>query len=84
MRQTSMKPSIFYALTLIAVANLVIGFINQNTLMLVVAFVLAFLLKPHLKFMPIPKSYLKLAGIEEENLTIEQLRERGREAKKNK
>ncbi len=77
-----MKPIEFYGLTMIAVGNLVIGFLQSNTIMLAVAFLIAIYLKPHLKFMPIPRAYLKLAGIEEENLTIEQLRERGKEAKK--
>ena len=66
-----MKPIEFYGLVIISLANLIIGFLTDNLFMLAIAFVIAIILKPHLKYMTIPKGYLKLANIEEENLTIE-------------
>ncbi len=76
-----MKPIEFYGLVIISLANLIIGFLTDNLFMLAIAFVIAIILKPHLKYMTIPKGYLKLANIEEENLTIEDLQARNRKNK---
>lgn len=77
-----MKPATFYLLTIIAILNLVIGFMEQNIYILLVAFAISLYLKPQLKYMPIPKAYLKWANIDKPGITLEELKELGKANKK--
>ena len=79
-----MSPFSFYTLTIIAILNLVIGFMQENVYILLVAFAMALYLKPHLKYMPIPKAYLKWANIDQPGITLEELKAKGQQQKKKK
>ncbi len=69
-----MKPIVFYSLTIIAVANLVIGFYAGNTIFLLIALGIGLYLKPFLKSIPIPKAYLKFTNIPE-GTTLEDIKD---------
>ena len=77
----SMKPIVFYGLTLISVVNLVIGFVSGNTIYLIIALLTALYLKPHVKTMPIPKAYLKFTNIPE-GTTLEDIKDAYKNGKK--
>ncbi len=72
--KSKMKPWEFYTLTVIAFANLVIGFFGKNIWISLVGLGIALYLKPHVKDIPIGKSYKKILDIDEdEDITIEDL-----------
>lgn len=71
-----MKVWEFYTITILSLLILLIGFFTKNIWYALLSLGMAMYLKPHAKYIPIPKSYLKFMKLEE-GTTVEELGKRG-------